>query len=313
MKIDEFIRHKEQFLLHIDVERNLSKHTVNAYTTDFEQMVAFWQSTPLLKEASLNQVLDRFFIHLFHKKVSSPSIARKISSFKSFEKFVEKKGIALDLQLARPRIEKKLPVYLSVDEMFKLLDTDDYDLPTKYPLRDKAILEILYATGIRCTELVHIRMCDIRFDQKTILVRGKGNKERLVLFHETTKEKILAYMNVERNYVYNYNEYLFVNSNNEQLSTRTIQRIVKMFRSFLSIEKKITPHKIRHTFATHLLNQGADIRVLQELLGHKSLASTEKYTHVTTTQLKEVCNTLHPIHTMKKKHGSSGKDTQNDQ
>lgn len=312
MKINEFRKVQAEFLINLEVERNLSLHTKSSYGGDFNQFLAFWEKINSKEEATIQEALDRFFVLLFHKKHASSSIARKVSSFKSLEKYLEKKNIKLGLNLTRPRLEKKLPVYLSIDEMFKLLDTDTYDLPTKFPLRDKTILELLYATGIRCAELVNIRLQDINIHNKTIRIIGKGNKERFALFNEATKARIENYIKVERNYIFAHNEYLFINADNKQLSSRTIQRIVKMFRKFLNVEKKITPHKIRHTFATHLLNQGVDIRILQELLGHKSLSSTEKYTHVTTTHLTELCKKLHPINTMKKINESTRNNTQDD-
>lgn len=300
MNVNEFKKNANNFLEHIEVERNFSAHTKKAYSNDFNQFAQFWENLnqKLKKENSISDTLDRFFIFLFHKKASSTSIARKVSSFKSLEKYLNRKDIKLGLKLTRPRIEKKMPIYLSKNEMFKILDIEQHDIPSKFPLRDKAILELLYATGIRCSELVNIKIKDINIEQRTIRIKGKGNKERIVPFNSKSQEKILKYLNVERAIIFDYEESLFLNAKNEQLSPRTIQRIIEMFRQFLGINKKITPHKIRHTFATHLLNEGVDIRVLQELLGHSSISSTEKYTHVATTQLREVCNKFHPINDM---------------
>ena len=304
MNVEEFKIKKEEFLNFIEIERNLSKHTKSAYNSDLDQFINFWKNLEQLKPTILKNALDRFFIHLFNKKINSNSIARKVSCFKSFEKYLKRFNTKLDLNLIRPRLEKKLPVYLSIQEIVNLLDVDNYILPTKSPLREKAILEMLYATGIRCSELVNIRIQDIDFSQKTILIKGKGKKERITLFNNSTKEKISTYIEIERPTIEESTEYLFLNNMGEQLSTRSIQRTLKMFRKFLKIEKSITPHKIRHSFATHLLNKGVDIRTLQELLGHKSLASTEKYTHVTLGHLTEICNTLHPINFMKKDDSS---------
>ncbi len=141
----------------------------------------------------------------------------------------------------------------------------------------------------------------IDFDEKTILIRGKGARERIVLFGEKAKKQALIYMDKERIKPQNKQECFFLNNRLEQMSSRAIQRIIEMFRKFLKIERKITPHKIRHTFATHLLNQGVDLRVVQELLGHKTLSSTEKYTHVSTPHLVKMYDTFHPINKMIKK------------
>ena len=207
-------------------------------------------------------------------------------------------GIVLKLKLNRPRLDKKLPIYLSVDEVFYLLDAvTDEQLPTKKPARDKAIFELLYATGIRCSELVAIQFKDLDMNNKTIRILGKGKKERIVLFGQKAQTRIIEYLERERpKYAYAH-EHLFVSNRLEALTPRTVQRIFEMFRSFLKFEKHITPHKIRHSFATHLLNQGADLRVVQELLGHKSLASTEKYTHVSLEDLTKLCDTIHPFNT----------------
>ena len=186
-----------------------------------------------------------------------------------------------------------------MQEIFYLLDTvQDKDLPSHRPIRDKAIFELLYATGIRCAELTQIRLEDINFQEKTILIKGKGRKQRYVLFGEKAKAKIIQYMNAERFTHDKGNSILFLNRQGESLTNRMIQMILTMFGKFLTVKKQLTPHKVRHSFATHLLNAGLDLRSLQELLGHQSLSSTEKYTHVTTKDLQTMYNTIHPIHSM---------------
>jgi integrase/recombinase XerC len=244
----------------------------------------------------VRQIIERYLVGLFHKKITKNSIARKFSCFTSFELFLRTHGIRLNLKLKRPRVEKKLPIFLSVDEIFHLLDNvQEAELPTKYPVRDKAVFEILYATGVRCSELLNIRMCDIDLTNKTIRVLGKGNKERIVLFGEKAKDKVMAYLKQERPTPRKPEEPLFLNYRYKKLSGRSVQRIVEMFRKFLTVDRAITPHKIRHSFATHLLNQGTDLRIVQELLGHKSLATTERYTHVSLDDLAKICDTAHPL------------------
>jgi integrase/recombinase XerC len=159
----------------------------------------------------------------------------------------------------------------------------------------------MYATGVRCAELVGIKMRDIDMHNKTIRIIGKGRKERVVLFGQKAKIKVLEYIKEERPRMKEQSEHLFVSSRNTPLDTRGVQRIFEMFRSFLLIDRSLTPHKVRHSFATHLLNQGADLRMIQELLGHASLASTEKYTYVSSTQLAAVCDELHPLNNALKK------------
>jgi len=297
MKIADFLDKKQEFLIHIDVEKNLSQNTFRAYESDLDQFYLFWDNinSQSDKEIPLRRALERFLIKLYHKKIDKSTIARKLSCFQSFEKYVLSRGIELGLKLTRPRLDKKLPLYLSVDEIIHLLDTIKNDvLPTKSPLRDKAIFELLYATGVRCSELISIKIDEIDFEQKIIRILGKGKKERIVLFGSKALQKLKDYLEFERQTTKDC-PYLFLNNRNEQLTSRSVQRIFEMFRKFLKIERKITPHKIRHSFATHLLNQGADLRIVQELLGHKTIASTEKYTHVTALELIEMCDTLHPV------------------
>ncbi len=233
---------------------------------------------------------------MFNKKIDKTTISRKISCLKSFEKFLHSQNINLNINLIRPKLNKKLPIYLTIEEVSYLLDqVKPEDLNTNSPYRDLAILEILYATGIRCSELINIKLFHIDLEQKTIRVIGKGNKERIVLFGDKAKDKLEEYISKERPECEKLNSYLFLNKDLNYLSTRTIQRVIAKFRAFLKIKRNITPHKLRHSFATHMLNSGADLRIVQELLGHKSLSSTEKYTHVTTKELAELCKTVHPI------------------
>lgn len=301
----EFEEKRDEFLTYLSVEKNLSVHTQRAYKLDIDQFIDFWHSLPPedSKNLTCRQIIERFLISLFYKKIDKSSIARKFSCFKSFEKFLRTQGIKLDLKLTRPRLDKKLPIYLTVDEVFHLLDSvQDHELPTQRPLRDKAIFELMYATGIRCSELVNIKLSDIDLDNKTIRIIGKGNKERIVLFGNKAKERLVTYINSERSESQHTDTHLFLNQWGTILTSRSIQRIIVMFRQFLKVERAITPHKIRHSFATHLLSQGVDLRIIQELLGHKTVASTERYTHVSIERLANLCDTIHPINNMIKRH-----------
>lgn len=305
MNYTDFVKHKQDFLVHVDVERNLSKHTYNAYDSDLSLFERFWIEHK--KEHDIGTILERFFVHLYYKKTEKSSIARKVSCFRSFERFVRSVGGTLRLKLTRPRLEKKLPTYLSVDEIEYLLDTvKNKEYKTKTIIRDKTIFEVLYATGIRNSELVNIQIADIDFHNKTILITGKGDKQRVVLFGNKAKERIQKYIAEERpKYAHEKNKYLFVNYQGNKLTTRTIQKMCVMFSRMLPVKKTLTPHKIRHSFATHLLNAGMNLRALQELLGHASLSTTEKYTHISTADLQKMYNTIHPIRNFNKKILSS--------
>lgn len=303
MYFEEFKQYKDDFLSYIDVEKNLSKNTQKSYKSDLSLFSDFWVriGNQESKKIPIRRAIERYFVSLFHQKIDKSSVARKISCFRSFEQFLKSMDIKISLKLKRPRVDKKLPVYLSVDEIFYLLDgIKDKDLPSKRPIRDKTIFELLYATGIRCSELCSIRIKDIDMDEKVIRIAGKGRKERYVLFGKKAKQRIAQYLKEERPKPADERDLLFVSHRNEPLNQRTVQRVMAMFRTFLRGNKNITPHKIRHSFATHLLNQGADLRAVQELLGHATLASTEKYTHVTSAQLAQMCDDIHPVNSMKK-------------
>lgn len=301
MQYLQALKKKEEFLVYVQVERNLADNTYRSYSSDLHQFFTFWNkhNQQTKKDVMMKTALEHFFVQHFYKKTQKSSIARKISCFTSFERFLKSNNILLNLQLTRPKVEKKLPTYLTIQEIFHLLDVvKDEDLPSHRPIRDKAIFEVLYATGIRCAELTQIRLEDINFNEKTILIMGKGRKQRYVLFGEKAKIKILQYIHSERSINDHGHSILFVNRQGESLTNRTIQMIFTMFSKFLTVKKQLTPHKVRHSFATHLLNAGLDLRALQELLGHASLSSTEKYTHVTTKDLQNMYNTIHPINTM---------------
>ncbi|MCX5924959.1 MAG: tyrosine-type recombinase/integrase [Candidatus Dependentiae bacterium] len=304
MILIDFKHKMTEFCTHMKVERNLSEHTIRAYSSDLNQFVLFWDNlTQQEKELlSIKNIIERYMVSLFYKKIDKSSIARKLSCFKSFEKFLQSSDTNLTLNLKRPRLDKKLPVYLSVEEMLHLLDTiENSQLPSRFPIRDKTILELLYATGIRCSELIGIRFCDLDLLNRTIRIKGKGKKERIVLFGSQASKKLADYLQLERAHQKEYDEQLFLNYRHEPLTSRSIQRIIQMFRHFLKVDRPISPHKIRHTFATHMLNQGVDLRVVQELLGHQSLSSTEKYTHVSLEKLSKMCNDIHPIHALLQK------------
>lgn len=297
MQYEIFIEKKLEFLVFLRVERNLSENTLRAYEGDLQQFAVFWDGLPGddKKYLTCRQLFERYLVSLFYKKIDKSSIARKLSCFKSFERYVRGQGIHLGLKLTRPRLDKKLPIYLSVEEMNHLLDdVNMQELPTKFPYRDRAILEMLYATGVRCSELINIAIGHVDMTQRTIRVLGKGKKERIVLFGQKAYERLQEYLTHERPRFRNAADIVFLNYRYEKLTSRSVQRIIEMFRKQLKIERPITPHKIRHTFATHLLNKGVDLRVVQELLGHQTLSSTEKYTHVSLEELSKLCEEVHP-------------------
>ncbi|MBU4387393.1 tyrosine-type recombinase/integrase [Candidatus Dependentiae bacterium] len=305
MNLSEFTNKINDFLSFLEVEKNVSTNTLRAYQADLNQLIDFWNKSlnkTKIDIISFDNIMRRYVLSLFYKKISKATLARKISCFRTFIQFLRSLGFKYTFNFKSPKLDKKLPVTLSVDEIFYLLDSiKPDDLPTKYPLRDRAIFELIYATGVRCSELVEIKLSNIDWESKQIVVCGKGRKERVVLFGDKAKKSLKNYYERERIQLLKSNEsdYLFLNYLGIKLTSRSVQRIFEMFRSFLKIERKITPHKIRHSFATHLLNQGVDLRVIQELLGHKNIATTEIYTHVSSAELAKMCDEIHPMNKMK--------------
>jgi len=300
MKYEIAFGYKEDFMTYLDVERNSAHNTYKSYQYDLNQLFTFWKLLEKKQEKvlELQVVLEAFFMDLYKKGIQKSSIGRKVACFKSFEKYMQSCNVNIYLRLTIPRIEKKLPVYVTLDEITYLLDgVSNENLKSERPVRDKTILELLYATGVRCSELCGIKLRDIDFDQKTILITGKGDKQRIVLFGNKAKERILAYIQSERIIDMHKEviDFLFVTQLGASLQERTVQRILNRFSKVLGSKKEITPHKIRHSFATHLLNAGMDLRALQELLGHSSLATTERYTHISAKDLKELYAHLNPL------------------
>lgn len=301
MDIIIFQQKLSDFLTFLEVEKNMSTHTIRAYQSDLTQLLSFWNHIAE-KETTVNDklpsIIQRYTVSLFYRKISKPSLARKFSSLRAFITFLKRDGFSIDISFKAPRLDKKLPTPLTVDEIFYLLDAIKTDqLPTKFPYRDKAIFELMYATGVRCSELTNIKLEDVDFANQSIKIHGKGKKERMVLFGAKAQSRIEEYCYEERIYMIKENDspFLFLNCTGTQLTTRSIQRIFEMFRSFLKVDRKLTPHNVRHSFATHLLSQGVNLRVIQELLGHNSLTSTEIYTHVSNKQLSKMCDEKHPL------------------
>lgn len=295
---------KEDFLMHLDVERNVALNTYKSYQYDLNQFFRFWhkQEETLKAPLPIQHALEKFFVFLYHKKVQKSSIARKIACFQSFAKYLHSCNIVINFKLTSPRIDKKLPTYLTIDEITHILDKlDNSAFVSKRPIRDRAVIEILYATGIRCSELTNMILHDINFDQKTILITGKGNKQRIVLFGNKAKQKLLEYIQVER--IKDLPEHptnaVFLTQLGTPMNSRLVQLMLQTLSRRLPFKKILTPHKLRHSFATHLLNAGMNLRALQELLGHASLSTTEKYTHITTKDLHELYRNINPMQFLK--------------
>jgi integrase/recombinase XerC len=286
-----------EFLDFLRHEKNASPHTVAAYGRDLRQVAAYLKEREIRWDKTGNVVLRGFLAELHEKKRKKTTIGRKLAALRSFYDFcVRKKWIAENPAriLATPRAEKRVPSFLSEDETAELLDLPRSAAPLD--LRDKAVLELFYATGIRVSELVGIETADIHFGERLVRVRGKGRKERIVPFGHKAREALEAYRRARPELAAGAEggEAFFLNYRGGRLTARSVQRMVRKYIRRTAVARKISPHSLRHSFASHLLGRGADLRVIQELLGHASLATTQKYTHVDLQQLLTVYKKSHP-------------------
>ena len=238
----------------------------------------------------------RCYLNLLFQKNEAASIARKLSCLRSFFKYFVKTGVLLENPanaIHSPKIPKKLPRFLNVDEVSAMLAVN-FDIK-KFGKRDRAILELLYSSGLRVSELVDLNLDQVDFDSSMVLVHGKGNKERLVPMGAYAERALKDYL-LERQTAQHSEDpdAFFLNKNGTRLTVRTVQRLVAQVILQMGLSKNVTPHTLRHSFATHMLGSGADLRTIQELLGHESLSTTQKYTHVSIEELSQVYDKAHP-------------------
>jgi integrase/recombinase XerC len=294
--------HLREFLDYLRLNRNASDHTVEAYDSDISQLLAFAAAQLKKPRTAIEPddvdlgMIRRFMGELHRQGQSRASVARKLSALRTFVKFLRREGwIESDpaALTVSPRREIKIPAHLSVDEMARLLEMPD----TADPLgrRDRAILEFFYASGLRLSELVGLDLEDVNLSGRIVRVLGKGAKERLVPFNESTRQALRVWL-PDRALVCGGKrvDALFVNFRGTRLTGRSVQRLVAKYVTACSTRFGISPHALRHSFATHLLERGADLRTIQELLGHVQLSTTQRYTHVNAAQLLEVYRKAHP-------------------
>ena len=283
-------------------EKGFSKHTCRAYRKDLEQLFAYlreqWGGDTGPDIHEVDDLMIRSYLGFLHRKYERTTIARKLSAFRSFFRFLVKRG-AIERNPAEmvltPKRGRPVPRYLSVDETFRLLDGLKGD--SVLALRNRAILEVLYSTGLRVGELVAMDVKDVDFEGGLVRVLGKGNKERLSPVGKNALRCVRAYLEkrrLKKKIGERGSEPLFLNRLGGRLSARSVGRLLDKVIRQLGLARPITPHGLRHTFATHLLDAGADLRMVQELLGHASLTTTQRYTHVSIDRLTEVYDRAHP-------------------
>ena len=293
--------HFNRFREFLKSERNYSEHTVRAYMTDLMQFSGFLRekvfnsASDEFDFSSVDEVAIRAFLGWLHRRKNlKSSISRKLASIRTFFEFLLREGV-VNRNSAKlvptPKGEKKLPAFLTVDEVFTLLDTEYANSAIGY--RDKTILELLYSSGLRVSELVGISLSDINLTNSLVKVLGKGGKERIIPFGSKALNAINLYI-PKRSELKPRGDFLFVNSRGGRLTSRSIARIVKRYAKMSKIPKSVSPHVLRHSFATHLLGSGADLRAIQEMLGHSSLSTTQRYTHTSIEKIMEIYDKTHP-------------------
>ncbi|MDP3786370.1 MAG: tyrosine recombinase XerC [Candidatus Omnitrophota bacterium] len=286
-------RYIEKFIRYLEIERNASKHTIINYSIDLNSLKDFAGETPVEKIDYV--MLRRYLVILKEKNLSKVSVARKIASIRSFFKFLCREGIVKTnpaTSLSTPKRDKYLPKFLDEADIVKLIESPEGE--GEAASRDRAILETLYSTGIRVSELVGLNINNIDQIGGVVKVYGKGKKERIVPIGERALQAIRQYLRKRRYKESDEDKALFLNKSGGRITDRSIRRIINKHIVKTSIKEKISPHTLRHSFATHLLNHGADLRSVQELLGHANLSTTQIYTHVTTERLKSAYEKAHP-------------------
>ncbi|MCZ6555366.1 MAG: tyrosine recombinase XerC [Candidatus Dadabacteria bacterium] len=296
--MDKYLSSFEDFL---SSERNYSKHTLKAYIADIKEFGLVLKDMGLISAdngeidfAHMDETPIRTFISRLYGKNKRVSISRKLASIRTFYEFLIRNGTIKSNPaklVPTPKGEKRLPTFLTVDEVVKLVETPGSE--NVYESRDRAILELLYSCGLRVSELVGINLNNLDLISMSVKVLGKGNKERMVPLGSKACAAIKTYLS-QRLDLKPEDDYLFVNSRGGRLSTRSIDRIIKKYAAISGIPKNISPHVLRHTFATHLLGGGADLRAIQEMLGHKSLSTTQRYTHISIEKIMEIYDKTHP-------------------
>jgi tyrosine recombinase XerC len=288
-----------RYLNYLNAERNASHYTVRNYTHDLLDFFSYLKSR---KISSLNevdkQVLRGYLSHLMKEGFARVSLARKLSAIRSFYRYLLREELVATSPVAdtsSPKLDKRLPEFLTPEETVRLLETPD--LSTAPGQRDRALMELLYASGLRVSELASLGLEHINFNTNEIRVWGKGAKMRVVLMGKPAATALASYFGQGRPRLLGKKKSyaLFLNRDGGRLTERSIQRILRKYSRVAGIKKRVHPHLLRHTFATHLLDGGADLRVVQELLGHASLVSTQIYTHVTQTRARKVYLSAHPM------------------
>lgn len=302
---DDFSLNKKLFLNYLRTEKSLSENTISAYSLDLDKFLSYAENIKLISgiKKITDDTVNDFFKYLNDsgtkqgKKYSAKSISRTISALRTFFKYLESEDIVYlnpAENLETPKSSRVLPEVLSIEEAEKLLSQPDSK--DKLSLRDKALLETMYASGLRVSEAIHLEISNVFFEEGFLRIFGKGSKERIVPIGNVALRFITKYINESRSLLKGKNSgnFLFLNFRGGKLSRMGVLNILKKYCNEAGIKKNVHPHTLRHSFATHLLQGGADIRVIQEMLGHSDISTTQIYTHIEKDYLIEVHKTFHP-------------------
>jgi integrase/recombinase XerC len=287
-----FKKQIDQFCSALKTEKDVSPHTIRAYSRDLMEFHSFTEK----KLPDITHIDIRSYLASLHyRKIRKSSISRKLATIRSFFKYLHREGHVKKNPaklVASPRLQKSLPRFLTIDETITLLTAPKGD--TFQGERDRAILELLYSSGSRVSELTSLDINDVDIKESLVRVKGKGKKERIVPIGSKAVEAIQSYL-PERVLIKKRSQALFLNKRGGRLTQRSVRRIVNKYGRMIALKSSLSPHALRHTFATHLLHGGADLRSIQELLGHSSLSTTQKYTHVDIAHLMAVYDKAHPM------------------
>ena len=291
--MDQEIKYLKDYMTHLQYIKKFSQNTIKAYKQDIQQFFDYFKTNQLKIEK--DNIRD-FISTIFLKTKNKSTISRKIYAIRSFFSYLLKIG-KIDKNpfdvITVPKVDKQMPEILTEREMIEFLDR----LPESQflELRNKAIFELLYASGLRISELVHLKKTDIDFGSNTLRVLGKGKKERIVPFNDNAKEILLKYIREAKKKFKVEVDFIFLNARGGRITERSVERILNStYREIMQSSKRVYPHLFRHSFATHLLQRGANLRVIQELLGHSNLSTTEKYTNLNYSDLLKVYKQFHP-------------------
>ncbi len=291
----------KNFLIYLEVEKNFSKHTIRAYNSDILSFLLWLDNTPI--EQTNHTKLKDYLVFIQRFNYSKTTLSRKVAAIRTFYRFLYRERI-IETNPANsvhaPKKSKSLPKFLSSQEIEQILNNIKIDTPAGY--RNRVILELLYATGMRISELSNLNFGNLNLEENEITVMGKGAKERIVLISERAKEFLQKYINNVRymvpeekcNLDQTQDAPVFVNKTGYRLQPQSVRTAINDIVKKIELPKKVTPHVFRHSFATKLLENGADLRVVQELLGHASISNTQIYTHISTERLKSVYDSTHP-------------------